>query len=245
MANEILVQFNTFGPPLRKEEIPSILDKKTENLFEEHRNETLEHFFGIPSAGFTEDLLLRFIEITDEESFTSIVPVIQPIVRPLVSAKRNYCFGDYPAAISSCGTAGEMMAIFLWRTANITLKGQPMTEEHETQLFGTTFEKLGQERRIDILIAMGTIDEKQSQKLNDIRGVRRRSLHYWEPSESEQKDALQITKIALGLAKDIADIQLGEGKIKSVSAFLLRWFDKQKMEPVEKPAPIRPASTQI
>jgi len=232
MPGEILVQFNTFGPPLRKKEIPSILGNKPTGVFESHRNETLEYFFGIPTAGFTEALLLRFIEVTDGESFTSIVPAIQPIVRPLVSAKRNYCFGDYPAAISSCGTAGEMMAIFLWRSANITIKGQPMTEEQETRLFGSTFEKLGQERRIDVLQAMGTIDAKQLQKFNDIRGVRRRYLHYWDPSESEQKDALRITKIALGLAKDIADIQLEQGKIKSVSPSLLRWFDKQSIDQV-------------
>ncbi len=122
------------------------------------------------------------------------------------------------------------MAIFLWRSANITIKGQPMTDGQEIKLFGYTFEKLGQERRIDILHAMSTIDEKQLQKFNDIRGLRRRYLHYWDPSETEQKDALRITKISLGLAKDIADIQLDQGKIKSVSPSLLRWFDRQKIE---------------
>lgn len=230
MSGEILIQFNTFGPPLRKEEIPNILANKPANIFESHRNKTLEHFFGIPVAGFSEDLLLRFIEVTDGESFTSIVPAIQRIVRPLVSAKRNYCFGDYPAAISSCGTAGEMMAIFLWRAANMTLKGQAMTGVQEMQLLGSTFEELGQKRRLDVLQAMGEIDAKRLGKFNDIRGMRRQYLHYWEPSENEQKDALRITQIALGLAKDIADIQLEEGRIKSVSPSLLRWFDKQKID---------------
>lgn len=51
----------------------------------------------------------------------------------------------------------------VWEVADVALNGHPMTEENEKALFGTRFEKLGQERRIQVLSAYGLIDEEARQ----------------------------------------------------------------------------------
>ena len=73
------------------------------------------------------------------------------MLKPLKSAKKNYCLGEYPATIALCGVVGEMLPILLWKINDVRLKGQSITEEDEAGLFGKSFEKLNQDQRLKIL----------------------------------------------------------------------------------------------
>jgi hypothetical protein len=85
--------------------------------------------------------------------------ILGKLVWPLRHAKGSYALGNYLAPIALCGMVGEMVAILLWDIAKVTLQGHPITETEQRAMFGNTFEKLGQERRVDILHALKLVDD--------------------------------------------------------------------------------------
>ncbi len=61
--------------------------------------------------------------------------------------------GNYLGTIALCGMVAEMVAVLLYEISNFSLKNRPMTEQDQTSVFGSKFEKLGQDRRVqDILL---------------------------------------------------------------------------------------------
>jgi hypothetical protein len=85
--------------------------------------------------------------------------------------------GNYLATVSLSGLVAEMVAILLWEIADAQINGRTMKKEDEKNLFGSGFEKLGQERRVSILSAYGIIDEETKSNFDSIRNVRRSYLH--------------------------------------------------------------------
>lgn len=78
------------------------------------------------------------MEATTEESHAAIVPhtkeIFERITKPLRSAKKYYCLGDYAATIALCGTVTEMLAILVWKINDVRLRGNPITEQFVTTL---------------------------------------------------------------------------------------------------------------
>lgn len=151
----IIVQLNFFGPYVKKGDIPKLLDQNPPGTLLELQNDLLRSFFGLPSAILSREILERYVEVTTEETHTPIAPytkeMFERLLKPLKSAKKNYCLGEYPATIALCGVVGEMLAILLWKINDVKLNGVPITEKEEIGLFGRSFEKLGQEQRLRIL----------------------------------------------------------------------------------------------
>lgn len=242
MAEQILIQFNYFGAMITASEIESVLkaDEAPVDSAEEHRNQILQDFFGISLKAVTREMLERYVEVSANEHFTNIVPAIDNLIKPLISAKRNYCFGDYPATIASCGIMSEMMAILVWQMHNMTLKGEPITEDQEKGLLGSTFEKLGQERRLQVLKTIGAITDEQIDKFNQIRGIRRTYLHFWEKNvPNERGAALQCLKMAFLLFKEITGVALNDASTVKANPLLVKWFARvmPSETPVEKSDP--------
>lgn len=172
-------------------------------------------------------------KILKDISDTAIVPhtkeIFERLLKPLKAAKKNYCLGDYPSTIASCGIVDEMLAILLWKINDVRLKGQPITEEDEKGLFGSTFEKLGQDRRLKILKTFGHINEVQHENFMVIKSSRRPYLHLSSVDlKNERKDALDTFKKAFQLFKEVTGIGLaGAGKVK-VNPLLIRLFESAK-----------------
>jgi len=239
MRQTIRAQINFFGPYIKKEDILKILDPKAKGtlydigpLYDLERNQ-LELFFDLPSVAISKEILKRYIEAT-EESHIAIVPhteeIFERLLRPLKSAKKNYCLGDYSSTIASCGIVGEMLAILIWKMNAIKLRGQQMTEKDEIGLFGRSFERLGQERKLDILITFGQINEIQYNNLNTIRNNRRPYLHWWSANlKNEKKDALDTLKKSFQLFKEVTDIGLADAGTVKVSHLLLKFLNSQKV----------------
>ena len=153
--SRITVQFNFFGPFLKKEEIEKILDPKVSDLAYQHQRDLFKWFFELPFNSLSKEVIERYAEITTEESHCNIVPhtkeIFERLLKPLKSAKKNYCLSDYSTTIALCGTVGEMLAILLWKINEVRLKNNLITEQDEKGLFGESIEKLGQDRRLKIL----------------------------------------------------------------------------------------------
>lgn len=136
MTNKtITVQLNFFGPYIKKEDIHIILQSETTKPIDDIRKRLLGSFFGLPTNALSEKILERYIEVTTEELHLPVVPhterIFKRILKPLKSAKVNYCLGDYLSTIASCGIVGEMLAILLWKLGDVRLNNKPMTERDE------------------------------------------------------------------------------------------------------------------
>lgn len=112
--------------------------------------------------------------------------------------------GNYLAVIALTGMVAEMVALLLREVGEVALNGNAMTGQDEKALFGTRFEKLGQERRIQVLSAHGLIDEQARGRFDTIKETRRGYLHLWsQDHDSLPKDAVKSYYAAVALVATV------------------------------------------
>lgn len=115
------------------------------------------------------------------------------VIYPLRSAMSNYILGEFLGTISICGTVAEMMAVFLFEVWNKCINSNPMSEETQKRIFGSSFEKLGQQRRIEILYENKMINDKTKPCYDEIRNKRRSYLHFYSSDDSKiEEDAFKV-----------------------------------------------------
>lgn len=86
-----------------------------------------------------------------------------------------------------------------------------MSEAEQKAIFGRTFEKLGQERRTNVLHTLKLIDDEAKEAFDSLRGIRRKYLHFLSQTHEQLTadarraygDALKVVALVLGqTAKD-------------------------------------------
>jgi len=229
--DRIRVQLNFFGPFITRKDIPKVLDRESNEPKEKMNREVLQAFLNLPSSAISEEMLERFVEATADDSHAPIVPHTEKfysrLLRPLALAKKSYCLGDYLSTISLCGIATEMLAILIWDANDIRLNKRLINRSDEKGLFGREFEKHGQERRLRILKTFGIINEEEFAKLNHIREVRRRYLHFWDrPPSDEKEDALKTLKYSLLTFRKFIDMGFSEGGKVKINPLLVKFLKK-------------------
>lgn len=151
-----------------------------------------------------ETLLARYREISTEPVRLFLAPheqrILDKLIWPLRNAKASFMVGNYLGTISLSGMVAEMVAMLLWEITDAQINGRPMTEDDETQLFGCTFEKLGQDRRVKVLSAYGVIIDKTKSDFDKIRGIRKQYLHLWSADHDQLPiDGVQSFHAAVSL----------------------------------------------
>src|SRR6266849_5178453 len=132
-------------------------------------------------------------------------------IAPLRHAKASYMVGNFLATLALCGMVAEMLALLLWEMAEITINGERMTTKEEDNLFGRPFEKLGQDRRVGVLLTYGLISVRVRDDLELVRKTRNKYLHLWSQDHRElPNDAVAVFKAAVRvtvavLGQDIVD----------------------------------------
>jgi len=144
-------------------------------------------------------LVSRYKEISNERDRLFAPPaedrILNKLVWPLRHAKASYMFGNYLATISLCGMVGEMLAILLFDISEPKINDKTMDEEDQKYLFGSTFEKQGQYRRVEILQSLNFIDDGLKNSFDLIRTTRKKYLHFWsQDHESLPNDAINAFK---------------------------------------------------
>ncbi len=207
--NKIQVMFNQLGIPLDRGEIPALLQGK--GPVADMKAEHIESVIGLPLEHLPGEILERYCDLSTPELYMPILPysekLYEKLITPLRSAKRCYCLGEFLAAIELCAHIGEMLAQLVWQITPINHNKGRVTEEFEKGLFGRTFEKLGQERRIEVLRTFGAITSDQA-RLFDILRVRRRDyFHIWSAAtKGSQPDAAGCFGAAFTLTKEVMQI---------------------------------------
>jgi hypothetical protein len=132
--------------------------------------------------------------------------ILNKLVWPLRHAKGSYALANYLGCIALCGMVGEMAAILLWDISKVRLSGREMNPSEERALLGSTFERLGQERRAQVLQVFGFINADTKVAFDSLREIRRKYLHLFSHSHEQvaadaQKafhDAAEAVKVVLG-----------------------------------------------
>lgn len=104
-----------------------------------------------------------------------------------------------------------------------------MTEEDEKALFGTTFERLGQYRRVRILKAYGMIESDVADDFDTIRRTRNQYLHLWSHEHSRlPEDAVDCFHAAIRLAIEAIGQDFKDGRVVLKPA-LVKYLEQKGM----------------
>lgn len=225
------VTINYLGVPVSSEYVDKLLsDGKDHSGDIEYT--MLHHVLELPPEHLPREVLDRYVEVSKQETYTPILPhsdkLFEKFLAPLKSAKRCYCLGEYLASIELSAHLGEMLALLVWKISPITLNKSAITAAQEKALWGREFEKLAQEKRIDLLKVFGFIAEGDERALDFLRATRRTYFHLWsESTENVGKDALKCFLTVLELVKSILQIQPDRGKI-SINPLLSKYLQESK-----------------
>ena len=168
---------------------------------------------------YIESLRKRYKLLTTPKLAMVFVPnekkILEKIIWPLKTAKKSFILNDYLGCIALCGVVSEMSLIFLFSVAI-----NPNTERNysiieQKQLFGTTFEKLGQEKRLDWLAKLKLANEEFLLDAKMVQKIRRQYIHFLSKSYTRiQNDAEVVYKASFKLVKSLVDLPFGnDGRI--------------------------------
>ena len=170
-----------------------------------------EYLFDPDAEQSVEAFVRRYREVEPVAAAFPFAPaepaILGKLMWPLRHALGGYCLADYLGCIALCGMVGEMVAILLWEISPYPRGTPQLGDAQARRLFGSTFEKLGQERRVDVLRGFRLIDEPTGTAFDDLRTIRRRYLHLFsQPHDSLEADArralddaAKVVAFALGL----------------------------------------------
>lgn len=148
----------------------------------------------------------------------AIEPILQKLIWPLRHAKGAYALGNYIGTIALCGMVAEMLTIFTFEISAAFLTrsagAAEMTIENQRLLFGTDFERLGQERRTQVLLAMNWIDSNVKAQYDAVRVLRRRYLHLFSQEHARvAEDAVSSFLATVKLLRSTLGLEVKEGKV--------------------------------
>ncbi len=191
---------------------------------------------GIPAD--LDSLIARYKEISTEPVRLFAAPaeprILEKLVWPLRNAKGSYVIGNYLAVIALSGMVAEMVAILAWDLGEVTLGGHLMSDDEQKALFGSTFERLGQERRVKVLSTYRIIDEETVGRFDTVRVIRRKYLHIWsQDHDTLPTDSKACFHAAVALVTGIIGQDIKDGKIM-LNPRLIKYLEKHGVcEPVE------------
>ena len=173
----------------------------------------------------------RYFELQSASSPLSVVPaeptILQRIVAPLHQARVDYVIANFLGTIALCGSVSEMLAILVWTMSDINIGKSPTDSEKEKLLFGSVFERLGQERRVNALLSMNLINDAMKSDFDLVRSVRRPYLHLYSSETTEIKDHAKASyAAAVRLASAIIGHKLSEGRFE-MNAKLMKFLQEQ------------------
>jgi hypothetical protein len=163
-------------------------------------------------------LLARYRELSALGDEIAVVPmeptIIEKLIWPLRQAQSNYVLGNYLGCVALCGVIGEMVALLLWEISKDSLNGTQLDEQDRRLLDDDEFEKLGQTERVAVLHRLKLIDDSTKAAFNEVRGIRRKYLHFLTqsqtqlPSDARQayRCAAQTVRVVLGVTYDAGAI---------------------------------------
>jgi hypothetical protein len=212
------------------------IDLQRDGSAEPNADQVLD-YLSAPNATRTVDAFVqRYREISNAPGELPVAPneatILEKLIWPLRHAKGSYALANYLGCIALCGFVGEMVALVLWDIAKVPLGDHAMTESEQTDVFGSTFEKLGQERRTKVLHALKLIDVDAKAAFDQLRSIRRRYLHLLSQAHAQLPvDARYAYEAALKLVGVVLGQTFENGKIVLRSDLMAYLVEKGIVRP--------------
>jgi len=109
----------------------------------------------------------------------------------------------------------EMVAILTFDMSEIKLNSEPLSKKDQIRLFGSSFEKLGQHKRVEVLTGFKVIKEDIRNHFITIKNIRKKYLHFWsEEQENIEEDARTVFGAAVQLVGETIGNEIKDGKLK-------------------------------
>lgn len=233
MEEKVKIHLNSWGPFIQGENFNFKKPvSETEPLVE-----ILERFLGIKRDLISQDIFDRYLEVTRMDTHIALFPsnlsesnqsLYERIVNPIMLAKKYYCFEEYLSSIALCGYIAEMLAILIWEMKSAKYKKIVDAKKIIEIYTNRTFEEIDQRKRIEILKRFNFID-KEEKKFNDIKGVRKKYLHYWyiNDAKNEIKEKAQECLLnVMFLFKEILKIKIINSKRIEMDGNVLKFIKK-------------------
>lgn len=168
-------------------------------------DEILEYLLSPDVTRTRDGFAVRYNEISAPDDLP-VAPneptILEKLVWPLRHAKGSYALGNFLGCIALCGVVSEMVAVLLWDISKVRLGSDIMTEQKQADLFASSFEKLGQDRRTKVLHAFKLIDDEAKVAFDELRILRRRYLHLLSQTHEEiSSDARRAYAATVRLVK--------------------------------------------
>lgn len=226
----IRVMLNFLGTPVSSDYIDRLFDGQDHSKDFEYS--MIKHVLGLSPELMPREVLERYVEISSKETYMAIFPhtdkLFERFLLPLKSAKRLYCIAEYLASIEVSAHVGEMLALLLWQMTPITLNGKRIDPSIEKSIWGREFEKMGQEKRINLLQTFGAVSDDDARDLDYLRSTRRKYFHFWYSEIGNIKeDSLNCFLKSATLVKNVLKIEYNKGSV-SVNPLLSDYLKSPK-----------------
>ena len=153
--------------------------------------------------------------------------ILEKLVWPLRHSKACYMTGNYLGTIALCGMVSEMVAILLYELSELQINNRKMTSSDKKTLWGSSFEKLGQDKRVKILHVYNIIDDEIKANFDLIRTTRNKYLHLWsQDHDSLPKDAVRTFNSAAAVVIKAIRQDIREGKIY-LNPSLIKYLERK------------------
>ncbi len=177
------------------------------------------------------DLIGRYKEISQEKKRLSIAPaeerILEKLVWPLRHAKADYMVGNYLGTISLSGMVAEMVAILWFELSEISFNKKILRNNEQKHIFGREFEKLGQQRRVEILHSFNVISDEIKTDFDTIRTLRRKYLHLWSQDHDRiPKDASKSFFSAVSIVVEVIGQDFRNGMVL-INPKLVKYLEKK------------------
>lgn len=198
-------------------------------------HENLLRFLHAPfSQPVIEDFVQRYRALTGHDATLFAAPVHERISRgimqPLHNAKAAFVLGHFASCIGLCGVTVEMLAIFRFEIAGVRCGDQPLDEDRQRALWGSTFERLNQGVRTTALSALGLIDQPTLDLFKRVTGIRNKYMHFLSrDAVHEEADAIQVYKATAEVTARILGIGLN-GSTLTLHPDVVQFLEKSEGE---------------
>ena len=121
---------------------------------------------------------------------------------------------------------GEMLAILLFDISEPQINDKAMNKADQKYLFGRTFEKQSQYRRVEILQSLNFTTDDLKNSFDLIRITRKKYLHFWsQDHESLPNDAINVFKAAVSIAIEVLGQKIKDGMI-ILNPLLIKYLER-------------------
>jgi hypothetical protein len=131
----------------------------------------------------------------------------------------------------------EMVAILMYEVREFTINGKPLDEKTQKGIFSMSFEKLGQDRKIEVLNALSMINEQEKQAFTTVKTIRKNYLHYLsQPHDKIRENARTAFGATANLVVWLMGLGVAAGAMKLDQRFLNYLKKVEFIKPGQEPS---------